>query len=739
MSSITSSPLSSSTPLSPSLGSSTGSIPKSNSSSSLAGLSANSSSSNTTLSRKLKKVLDIKTDNPDFLSALNHLSSFYTNNNVHSRRSLRDDIERSGISINHQLLLAYQEVQNCLEDVVSDVQAMRVSCDVMSKHLEVTRESSGKLIESAALLREQQKRNEEKARIVNSMLERFQLSEQEQAILSSTTNVLTAEFFDALKKVHLIHQDCKLLLRTHHQRAGLEIMELMNTHLESAYRRLYRWVRDESARSLDPTPSQRDTPYVHPLMPTALKSLQERPVLLAYCLDEIAASRSKSIVKAFLNALTQGGPNGLPRPIEMHAHDPLRYVGDMLAWIHQAIASEHELLSGIIGTTSDPIALPSPHSNNSPSDSSPSLQRSSMLPTSNSTGNLPVDDSSFSRSLSSQTLSNTGGAKVIHTTPLGRVLNVAFEGVCRPFKVRLDQVLQTTPDVSVVVLYRLANLLDFYTRTVTPLLSSNSSLATLFLESKQDCLKVFYNRIKSQGERNLRTPPIPPSDLSPPVPLRDVVNHTLKDLITTFNASLVPIEERTTEFAPVLSAVIDPLLQMCSLSATLTPLDLSSMAVYMINCISSIQTSLSNYDFTAPRIEMLAAQVDAHMDTLVEEQTSVLLNTCGLGPKLTIIQYRDSMNPLSQVSGMDRQAILATVQQFESSLVDLGSLVLPLPQVDMLSSPRLRSQARRSVLHLISVAYNSFYLTILDPVNKYHDPVNLFNHDPDQIRTMLDV
>lgn len=36
------------------------------------------------------------------------------------------------------------------------------------------------------------------------------------------------------------------------------------------------------------------------------------------------------------------GPGGTPRPIELHSHDPLRYVGDMLAWLHQAAASEKE-------------------------------------------------------------------------------------------------------------------------------------------------------------------------------------------------------------------------------------------------------------------------------------------------------------------------------------------------------------------------------------------------------------
>lgn len=39
----------------------------------------------------------------------------------------------------------------------------------------------------------------------------------------------------------------------------------------------------------------------------------------------------------------------MPRPIEMNAHDPRRYLGDMLAWLHQALASERELLISLFG------------------------------------------------------------------------------------------------------------------------------------------------------------------------------------------------------------------------------------------------------------------------------------------------------------------------------------------------------------------------------------------------------
>lgn len=66
-------------------------------------------------------------------------------------------------------------------------------------------------------------------------------------------------------------------------------------------------------------------------------------------MQTLTSTRQSSTLTSFLDALTRGGPNGLPRPIELHAHDPTRYVGDMLAWVHQTTASEHEFLEGLFG------------------------------------------------------------------------------------------------------------------------------------------------------------------------------------------------------------------------------------------------------------------------------------------------------------------------------------------------------------------------------------------------------
>lgn len=53
-------------------------------------------------------------------------------------------------------------------------------------------------------------------------------------------------------------------------------------------------------------------------------------------------ARRDAVARAFMAALTRGG-----RPIELQAHDSLRYVGDMLAWVHQACAGEKEMLESL--------------------------------------------------------------------------------------------------------------------------------------------------------------------------------------------------------------------------------------------------------------------------------------------------------------------------------------------------------------------------------------------------------
>lgn len=79
------------------------------------------------LSRKLKKVLESRTDSPDLLSSLNTLSSFYTDNTPQSRRNLRSTIEKRSLSINLEFLAASDVVQLVINTLLM-LQLLHFTC-----------------------------------------------------------------------------------------------------------------------------------------------------------------------------------------------------------------------------------------------------------------------------------------------------------------------------------------------------------------------------------------------------------------------------------------------------------------------------------------------------------------------------------------------------------------------------------------------------------------------------------
>lgn len=197
-------------------------------------------------------------------------------------------------------------------------------------------------------------------------LSRFTLTPGEAALLSAREIEVDAALFAAMDKVIRIRRDCQSLFAfvgevssisssggggDHHVEgsteaalAGKEIMAATADQLEAAYDKIHRWCEFEFRKYT------RDASLeVSPVMQEAVKRLlSDRDRLLESALQVLSSTRQSAVSQAFLDALTKGGPGGMPRPIELHAHDPTRYVGDMLAWIHQATAGEREFLDALL-------------------------------------------------------------------------------------------------------------------------------------------------------------------------------------------------------------------------------------------------------------------------------------------------------------------------------------------------------------------------------------------------------
>jgi len=75
-----------------------------------------------------------------------------------------------------------------------------------------------------------------KAAVVSRFVRDYQLDSADAEIISAGD--VDESFFSALERVHRVHENCRALLHTHHQRAGLELLDSMASYEETAYERL---------------------------------------------------------------------------------------------------------------------------------------------------------------------------------------------------------------------------------------------------------------------------------------------------------------------------------------------------------------------------------------------------------------------------------------------------------------------------------------------------------------------
>lgn len=671
------------------------------------------------LSRKLKKVLECRTDTPDLVASLNALSSFYDENTPHARRNLRSTIEKRALQINSEFLSAADSTQIALDRVEEEVNALADCCDKIAAALSSSAETTSDIISTTERLKQELEVTTQRQEIVNCFLRDYQLSNEE--IKALREDELDESFFQALSHVQEIHSNCKLLLRTHHQRAGLELMGVMAMYQEGAYERLCRWVQTE-CRKLGDT----DNPEVGDLLRTAVRCLKEKPALFKYCAEEVGNLRHNALFRRFISALTRGGPGGMPRPIEVHAHDPLRYVGDMLGWLHQALASERELVHALFDI-----------------------------------------DSADHKSTAKKTTENDSlkAAESDFTFVLDRI----FEGVCRPFKVRVEQVLQSQP--SLIISYKLTNTLEFYSYTISDLLGRDTALCNTIGMVKDAAQKTFFDILKTRGEKLLRYPPPVAIDLSPPPAVREGVSLTL-EIIENYNSMMVSASGEKPAFDPVLSALLDPIIKMCeqaaeahkskmsgqltrrsrtsSDSSQLTSVDalLSSSSappqnnetpskIFLINCLCAIQQPLLRHDVASQYVTNIGSMIENHINLLVQKEVDTLLQRCGLSDKMQIFRSSTTTElPLSERQETSPAMLSECLKAFFGLVLGSeGSL----PEFEQIQVPKLRSEACVRVAKTLAEDYEVIYRAVTDQQNGYPDPKSLARHPPDQIRTILGI
>nr|CUU99100.1 oligomeric Golgi complex subunit 6 [Hymenolepis microstoma] len=404
-----------------------------------------------------------------------------------------------------------------------------------------------------------------------------------------------------------------------------------------------------------------------------------------YILDEYANARRQLIVEAFLRALTIGlnQVEGSTKPIELQSHDPARYASDMLAWLHQAAASEKEYLRSLTSEKAD--------------------------------------------------------KELIYDC-----LNNITSGLAHPLQLRLEQMLVT--EYNSVILYKINNLLQFYTNVILNLLNEKSTLHTTLAELQTLSWNLFVSALQRQTSEMLSDMEPPRHDLMPSTSTMDVT-RLLEAVLTIQDMSCALSDVRQIKSEEIVSVVVKPLVEHYEQMAQsflgsqsinrgvqkdLPPEGL----VYLLNSLHSLHGALARLAFTGAQIAAVAERVEEVLTLMTQAQTVHILARAGLYRIYDAINSSQDHEDVSlaqrSIPGCSQEEIVDALREFNATYLSSPD-TWELPEAAQIAFPRPRNALRRRTADLVHSVYARIYEKITDPKSGYTNPW------PEDIKTPVQV
>ncbi|KHC80383.1 hypothetical protein MGS_01984 [Candida albicans P78042] len=189
-----------------------------------------------------------------------------------------------------------------------------------------------------------------KKNLLISFKEKFTLNEYEEFVLNSGD--LNNEFFTTLARAERINENCSILLSLDNPQLGLKIIAKSNQMINRSIDRIMSYT-NKTLGNMYSLSSKSRLATLH----QCFKYLQNKLNYFNSIVNTFSESRLKVLVDEF-NRQVQGDfeVNGQgrsssissdSRPIYMSAHDPVRFVGDLLAYVHSVSVNESETITSI--------------------------------------------------------------------------------------------------------------------------------------------------------------------------------------------------------------------------------------------------------------------------------------------------------------------------------------------------------------------------------------------------------
>ncbi|ODV65084.1 oligomeric complex COG6 [Hyphopichia burtonii NRRL Y-1933] len=380
------------------------------------------------------------------------------------RKQFRGSIESDLIKSQSLVLKEYQPVikqLKVLEDRLNDLNS--ISTEATSR-IESDFEATTGFNKEVKQLNKDKLVIDLKKNLLISFKNKFTLNEYEEYVLND--GEINEEFFVVLAKAESISDKCSILLSIDNSQLGLKIMNKINQLVNKSINRIINITNKTLSNlySLN-TKSKLET------LQKCLRYLKNKLNYFNSIINTFTESRSKVIVDEFFSQVNGNldkinsydrrdsssrasiSSDSSGRPIYLSAHDPIRFIGDLLAYVHSVIVNERELISNI----------------------------------------FILEYSDESEREEFQKVSNDVASKTL-------------KALSRPLKSRIDQIISS--ETKLATLFQIFNLLDLYQLMFTKQLKDSDSnlvrtISDLIKLSQEKIMNILKNRLATIRSSNL--------------------------------------------------------------------------------------------------------------------------------------------------------------------------------------------------------------------------------------------
>jgi hypothetical protein len=541
--------------------------------------------------------------------------------------------------------------------------------------------------------------------------------------------------------------------------SALRMMEQLATRQERAYERLYTFIQfflgigsatpnshhnvptssNDTGRSFSASDASQfgalgrfqdgddmDEAFGHPVIRRGLRVLRHSPAHYVHALELIASSRRTEVTRRFLLALTSG--YGGMAPLEMKAHDPVGYVGDMLAFAFRAFRVEGELVKTLFLRERESGDLEEKEQDEGYEDTADSRPMSASELLAQSMGGL------------SRPLKTRLSQVIMSLTSQGGAVAGGASGAAMQSNDDED----TSSSLNrLVAIYSVCGLLRFYCSAIEKALGkaqaeNEVNTDSPFLTTCDECLaeaadcyvaslRAYGAMLGSHSMGSSQTEAHLAQRAITLIAEERVASPGFADDAMSFDSAEDDLVSKQLSLSFLLSTMVDAAM------THLKTLDDSSALKSGVNAASKSGLDAKE---TSKWMRLIDDKEQNLVELLVGTEAEIALEVCGLGAIRSGIKDMDRVYiegmTMSSHPGLSAKEVEGAMKQFYSSLFSP-----PIPTFeDTIKDAQLRKLARSRTAQIVIDVYQEVYKVLTSERGGYTD-LSFLEHEPNQVKALL--